>query len=60
VPDDDAGANPVNRVERWRLDTGTRVDADFPETFCALFDDGGRTRMLRSEPARVAGGTADA
>ncbi len=33
----------VARVERWRLDDGTRLDPAYPEALCAVFDDGGLT-----------------
>jgi WD40 repeat protein len=44
--DDD---NPVARVEQWRLADGTRLDPVFPETLCAVFDDGGVTWTVSGE-----------
>jgi WD40 repeat protein len=39
----------VARVERWRLDTGTRLDPVFPATLRAVFDDGGVTWAVLGE-----------
>jgi len=37
-------------VERWRLDSATRVGPPLPATFCTVFDDEGMTWMVLSEP----------
>lgn len=38
------------RVERWRLDTLTRVDSALPRSFRAVFADGGIDWMVLAEP----------
>jgi WD40 repeat protein len=43
--DDDRG----ERIEQWRLDTGTRLDQEFPATLRAVFDDGGLTWTVLSQ-----------
>jgi WD40 repeat protein len=39
----------VARVERWRLDNGTRLDPVFPDTLRAVFDDDGITWTVLGE-----------
>lgn len=40
---------PVDHVEQWRLDTGTRVAADLPASLRAIFDDDGVTWAVLGE-----------
>jgi hypothetical protein len=46
---DDEGAEDA-RVERWRLDTLTRIGPPLPVTFRAVFDGDGATWMVLAEP----------
>lgn len=50
IPGEDSGGEEDQRVECWRLDTGTRVNTRLPGTVRAVFDDADITWMVLGEP----------
>jgi hypothetical protein len=50
MPGEGKDKDAVERVEQWRLDTGTRMEISLPVALRAVFDAGGRTWMVLGEP----------
>ena len=50
LPGEGDGQDAVERVEQWRLDTGTRIDVHRPPTLRVVFDDAERTWIVLGEP----------
>src|SRR5260221_9826935 len=50
LPGEGEDNDAVERVERWRLDTGGRVEQDLPVTVRAVFEDSHGTWMVLGEP----------
>jgi len=50
LPGEGENEDAVERVEQWRLDTGSRIEVNLPVTLRAVFDHGGHTWMVLGEP----------